>query len=748
MPIKQLVFALVLAAALGAFAWTLRRFGRLIASGRPADRTDRSADRVQSVWAYFFGQKKVIEKTTLPARRWPRFVSAVGSKYHFVIFWGFIIITLGTGETVMQGLLPSFSLAGILGNRLGDALYTAIDVSTLLVLLLMGFAVFRRTVLRPRLIPMSHDAAAILGAISALMISHFAIHGLRGVADGSPEDGYPISGFITAALAATPRATAGALAEASWWFHVVVVLVFLNYLLYSKHSHILAALPNIYFRELGQRGVMPKLNMEADDIAATGVVQEWKDFSWKSLLDGYACTECARCTNFCPAYNTGKPLSPMQVIHDVRDDMRTRMPDRGPLDVLIDRFQHGAGTADTVMPLVGGRTTEDVLWACTTCGACQEVCPVFIDHPTKIIQMRQNLVLVQEKVPSDLARTFTNLERNGNPWGIGADKRMDWAEGKNVPTLDDKPDAEYLLWVGCAGAYDDRIKKQTLALVEILREGGVDFAVLGLEEGCTGDPARRSGNEMLYQMQAQQNIETMNAKKVKKVVTACPHCLHTIKNEYPQLGGNFEVRHHTQLIRELVAAGKIVMDRTLPEGTGAGAGARSRRRQRSRRPRRGRRRRRLSRPLLPRTLERRVRRPARRARRAAGRPGGAPRAVPQPRARFLLRRGRRAHVDGREDRHAGQPQPGRRGAGIGRRHRRHRLPVLHDHAPRRRPGSKRRRQGGRPQRLGAGGKVDEAPARDRREDRGQDRGDGDQGIARTRRHTTSRSRNTPETHGR
>jgi Fe-S oxidoreductase len=200
------------------------------------------------------------------------------------------------------------------------------------------------------------------------------------------------------------------------------------------------------------------------------------------------------------------------------------------------------------------------LWACTTCGACQEVCPVFIDQPEKILQMRQALVLVEEKVPSDLARTFKNLEQNGNPWGIGADKRMDWAEGKNVPTLDDRPDAEYLLWVGCAGAYDDRIKKQTLALVDILREGGVDFAVLGLEEGCTGDPARRSGNEMLYQMQAQQNVETMNAKKVKKVITACPHCLHTIKNEYPQLGGNFEVRHHTQVIRDLVAAGKIEID--------------------------------------------------------------------------------------------------------------------------------------------------------------------------------------------
>jgi Fe-S oxidoreductase len=382
---------------------------------------------------------------------------------------------------------------------------------------------------------MSRDAAAILSAIGLLMVTYFGMKRLEA----------PV-------------------AEICWWAHVTILLAFLNYLLYSKHSHILAALPNIYFRKLGQRGILPKLNMEADDIAATGVVQGWKDFTWKSLLDGFACTECARCTNFCPAYNTGKPLSPMQVIHDVRDELRANMPDRGPLDTMIDRFQHGQGAdphaGDEKLPFIGGRTSEDVLWACTTCGACQEVCPVFIDHPEKIIQMRQNLVLVQEKVPPDLARTFTNLERNGNPWGIGADKRMDWAEGMNVPTLDDHPDAEYLLWVGCAGAFDDRIKKQTRALVEILREGGVDFAVLGLEEGCSGDPARRSGNEMLYQMEAQQNIETMNAKKVKKVVTACPHCLHTIKNEYPQLGGNFEVRHHTQLIRELCDGGKIEMD--------------------------------------------------------------------------------------------------------------------------------------------------------------------------------------------
>jgi Fe-S oxidoreductase len=539
---RRIVFAVVLAGAFGMFAWTLWRFTRMLLAARPDNRTDHPLERVDSVLHYFFGQKKVVEKTSLPAKRWPAFVSALGSKYHFVIFWGFIIITLGSLETLIQGLFPSFAWRLLIGDVLANLLVGAIDLFSGLVLALVVFAVFRRTVLQPRLIPMTPDAGVILGAIAGLMVTYF---GMRFGAD--------LAG--------------GLLVEASWWAHVLILLAFLNYLLYSKHSHIIAALPNIYFRKLGQRGILPKLNMEADDIAATGVVQEGKDFTWKSLLDGFACTECARCTNFCPAYNTGKPLSPMQVVHDVRDDLRLRMPDRGPLDTLLETFQHGKGAeADQPKPLIGGRTTEDVLWACTTCGACQEVCPVFIDQPEKILQMRQNLVLVQEKVPPDLARTFTNLERNGNPWGIGADKRMDWAEGMDVPTLDDRPDAEYLLWVGCAGAYDDRIKKQTRALVEVLREGGVDFAVLGLEEGCTGDPARRSGNEMLYQMQAQQNVETMNAKKVKKVVTACPHCLHTIKNEYPQLGGNFEVRHHTQLIRELVTAGKIEMDERLAPG--------------------------------------------------------------------------------------------------------------------------------------------------------------------------------------
>ena len=566
MTLKRVVFGALLLAATGFFAWTLRRFTKMVLAGKPEPRFDRVPDRLRSVLDYFLGQKKVIEDVPIPAKRAGSLLAALGSRHHLLIFWGFLLITVGTVELFIQGVFPAFSFALLIGEGAAGLLASSIDVANLLVLAMVAFAVVRRLALQPRLIPMSRDAAVILGAIATLMVSHFGIHSFGALgphAAGAEHPGGPISDALAGLFSGMPSGAAGVLAEVSYWVHVSTLLLFLNYLLYSKHSHIIAALPNIYFRNLGARGVLPKLNLEADDMAATGIVSEYKDFSWKSLLDTYACTECARCSNACPAYNTGKPLSPMHVVHDVRDDLKARMPDRGPLDALLDRMQHGAHAEKPgePPPLVGGRTSEEVLWSCTTCGACQEVCPVFIDQPKLILEMRRNLVLLQEKVPPDLARTFKNLEQNGNPWGIGADKRMDWANGRSngraVPTLDDKPDAEYLLWVGCAGAYDDRIKKQTLALVDILEEGGVDFAVLGLEEGCTGDPARRAGNEMLYQMQAQQNIETMNSKKVKKVITACPHCLHTIRNEYPQLGGNFEVQHHTQVIRDLVDSGRV-----------------------------------------------------------------------------------------------------------------------------------------------------------------------------------------------
>jgi Fe-S oxidoreductase len=449
----------------------------------------------------------------------------------------------------------------------------------------------RRTVVKPKLIPWNLDAGLILGGIGSLMVSHFIFHGYEAAAlisagDAGPKF-LPFSFLLGKALAPLPLADAARGQMFGYWLHVLIILTFLNYLPYSKHIHLLGALPNIFARNRSERRMdLPKLNLEDENQWGVG---RFEQLSWKSLLDTYACTECARCTNYCPAYNTGKNLSPMQLIHDLRYEMLDRVALRDKIADLEDEVaglaefsgSHGfddahphpdlvfarerlagaKGELEAMPRLTGGRVQEDTLWACTTCGACQEVCPVFIEHPVKIIQMRQNLVLEQEKTPGELARTFRNLERQSNPWGIANDQRMDWAEGLNVPTIEDNADPEYILWVGCAGAFDKRIIKQTRAMVKILDAAGVDYAVLGHQEACTGDPARRAGNEMLFQALAEQNVETLKSVNAKKVVTSCPHCLHTLRNDYPQFGGDFEVVHHTQLIDHLYKSGTLASEK-------------------------------------------------------------------------------------------------------------------------------------------------------------------------------------------
>jgi Fe-S oxidoreductase len=584
---KPLLVAVLVLAAFALFGWSCQRRVRFLLLGRaePSPRTDRVGRRLLDVLIYFFGQKKVAEERGVG-----------GSLHHLGIFWGFVVITLGTIELIATGIVPSLSVEALVGPSVYGALWSTIDVLNAVVLTMVLYGLFRRAVLRPRLIPLTGEAVLILGLISGLMFSHFGTHAFGLVASGAVDSagrllqrgGHsgPISTWLgtwIARHAGLSPSAASVGQEVNWWVHLAILLGFLNYLPYSKHSHILAALPNIAFRRLGAKGVLPVLNLEADDVSNIGIVDKVEDLSWRSLLDSYACTECARCSNHCPAFNTDKPLSPMQLIHDVRDELNAR----GPLLLRLNALKgaNGAAAADqkeiealqgqleALPPLAGGRIHEETLWACTTCGACQEVCPVFIDHPEKILQLRQNLVMLQEKVPAELTRTYKNLERNSNPWGLASDRRLEWTEGLEVPTLDTRPNADYLLWVGCAGAFDDRIRKSTRALVKVLHAAKVDFAVLGLEEGCTGDPARRSGNEMLYQQQAQQNVETMNGYKVRKVVTACPHCLHTIKNEYPQLGGNFEVLHHTQLLSKLMAEGRIPLGATTTSFDGQAAAA-------------------------------------------------------------------------------------------------------------------------------------------------------------------------------
>lgn len=587
--VKSAVFTALLVVALLVFARSVLRLYRIMARGKKDNLslTDRLSQRIASVLIYFFGQKKVGERMSY------KVPAGATSKHHLLIFYGFIVITIGTGEFILQGLLqdllPDFSFALILGP-LYPVLTWSIDLISVLVLVMLGYAYFRRIVIRPRLIPLSADAAFILAQIGLLIITHFAFHGFH-MASLSPGTQDVTAGPVSALIGSAASGWEGAhlLSEISRWAHAVVLLFFLNYLPYSKHIHILGSLPNIYFRELGQKGIMPKLNLE--DETDWGV-DRLEKFTWKSLMDQYACTECARCSNFCPAFLTDKPLSPMHLIHDLKDEMLAR----GPLNLELDRLKRQAGThgkseeeatealakaepavrtrieqiqnqLSEMPPLVGGRIKDETLWSCTTCGACQEVCPVFINHPLKIQQMKTHLVLTEGRMPTELQRTFQNLERNHNPWGISNEQRMEWTEGLEVPvpTVEEADNPEYLLFVGCASAFDDRIKKTMRALVEVLHAAKVSFAVLGRREKCSGDPARRAGNEFLFQQQAMENVEAMNDAKVRKVITSCPHCFHTIKNEYPQFGGNYEVVHHSQLLAQLLESGRLKADTRLDQ---------------------------------------------------------------------------------------------------------------------------------------------------------------------------------------
>jgi Fe-S oxidoreductase len=578
--LSQLLLILLLAASLAFFARTVWLFGRAVAAGvpDPRPRLDDLAGRLIDVGIYFFGQKKVAEEG-------PQHQT---SKHHLFIFWGFLIITIATADVLVSGVFPGVSLA-LLPRLIYQPLYLLIDVMNLVVLVMVLWGIVRRTVVKPRLIPWSLDAGLILGS---LMVTHFLFHGYQiagEIAAGGSAPGWlPISSTIGRWVSPISADDAARGAVIGYWLHVLILLTFLNYLPYSKHIHLLGALPNIFARNRSERRMdLPKLNLEDETQWGVG---KFEQFSWKSLLDTYACTECARCSNYCPAYNTGKNLSPMQLIHDIRYEMldRVELRDRIAAQELavtsLDEFSKANGyddahphpdlvfakgelaasktELDTMPKMTGGRVADETLWACTTCGACQEMCPVFIEHPVKILQMRQNLVLEQERTPPELQRTYRNIERQSNPWGIGNDQRMDWAKDLDVPTIEDHPDPEYILWVGCAGAFDSRIIKQTRAMVKVLNAAGVDYAVLGHSEACTGDPARRSGNEMLFQMLAEQNVETLKQANAKKVVTSCPHCLHTLRHDYPQFGGNFEVVHHTQLLDHLYTSGALKTEKS------------------------------------------------------------------------------------------------------------------------------------------------------------------------------------------
>ena len=528
---------LVLAAlGFGAFFWRAWRLYRYMRLGRDEARTDHPWRRVRDELVVYLGQRKLLKR--------PYYVRGVA---HAFIFWGFIVITIGTVDLLIDGIL-GFHVPGT-----GSALFAwTIDIFAILVLASIAIALVRRRFRPPPRMHVALDGYLILGMIALLMLT-LLVFEAAGLSAGLLEKGYtapPIANAILRSIFS--RDIAGVVFPVAWWMHVVTVLAFAAYLPQSKHLHIVTTLPNVFFRKQTPRGQLSLIedieNKETFGAASIG------DFTWKQLLDGYTCTECGRCSDNCPALATGKPLDPQKIVLDIRDQLLAEGP----------ALLKGA-TAQTKPPAHWVESKPEELWACTTCAACVEACPVTIEHIDKIVDMRRHLTLMEGSAPPEAQRAMTNIERAGNPWGEPRETRGDWAKDLGVPTFAERPDAEYLYFVGCAASFDRRNQKVARALVQVLRAAGVSVAILASEETCNGDPARRIGNEYLWQIQAQQNIETFKKYGVRKVIASCPHCFNTIANEYPQLGGNYEVIHALQLVDRLIADGRLKVGRGMAE---------------------------------------------------------------------------------------------------------------------------------------------------------------------------------------
>ena len=523
-----LLFYALIVAALAIFVRRGLYLLRLLLTGKPMARRDRIPARVGRVIVYVFGQARLLANDF-----WPGLM-------HATIFWGFVILTLGTVEFFGRGVTESFSLP-LLSET---APYLILeDLFSVLVIVAVGYAMFRRLVTRPRRLNLSTEANVILLLILGLMVTDLVADAGRIVLAPAPSDHFQFAGQAVArALASMPAAGVTAIFHLAWWLHAATLLGFLVLLLYSKHLHILVSPLNVFFSPLEPKGQARNVDLENSETFGVGSLT---DLAWKDLFDTYNCTECGRCTSRCPANMSGKELDPKWLILHLRE----RLFDEAP--ALLG--QTGAPGPPTA--LVGDVIHDNVLWACTTCRWCVDACPVFIEHVPKIVDMRRWLVLTESRFPAELQPAFRNLETNGNPWQMSWETRAEWAKDLGVRQMADVHEAEYLYWVGCYGSFDERNKKVARALVRVLQAAGVDFAILGNEEKCTGEPARRLGHEYLYQTLAQGNIETLKRYKFQTIVTACPHCFNTIRNEYPQFDGHFRVVHHTQLMDELLRVG-------------------------------------------------------------------------------------------------------------------------------------------------------------------------------------------------
>ncbi len=590
----------------GLFAFSAYRRLNLALVGASTweSRTDRIAERLQQVWNFALLQKKM------------RYYFWAGVA-HNLIFLGFAVLLLRTLILWGRGFDPDFNLWLLSPESfLGRGYAFLKDLFALLVLAGVSVFVYYRAIKPQKRMTLGAEGLLILDIIASMMLGDLIYDGAAMVINvryaewcgadptgslceaarvikapyGPPEAQVsfhffpePGGSLVALLLADAAPERLVLLARSGFWVHSALVLIFLNILPYSKHFHIITAIPNVLLSDLTPPGRLRPLakNTEAlmEQVEAASEAPQpgahrigyskIENFSWKDILDFYTCTECGRCTDNCPAALTGKKLSPKQLTLDLRNHLYSFQGKvtGDALHALQAGLPYTPEGLLSEADLVPETIDPDVLWACTTCRACEEQCPVNITYVDKIVQMRRNLVMMQGEFPAQLTKPFEGMETNGNPWNLSRLDRASWTEGLDVPRMADHPNAQVLYWVGCAASYDDRAKKIARATAQLLKAAGVDYAILAEEESCTGDPARRAGNEYLFSMLAEANIETLGEYRkqggIRKIITTCPHCFNTLKNEYPDFGESFEVVHHTDFLLGLLAEKKLSPKRSV-----------------------------------------------------------------------------------------------------------------------------------------------------------------------------------------
>jgi len=534
-PTLQAIVAVLNAAALVAFfAIILHRF-LMLTAGKRENRFDRLGERVGFLFSRVLGQSQVLRNPAMGLA-------------HVAIFWGFLVLAAASVKFLGEGVRPGFDVPGVTDAAWYRSLF---DVFVVLALLGVLYAAFRRLVLRPKGPTSSAGSYFILFLIFGLMLTDLAAEGYHAATDGVRSWALPGASATGALLAwlGLAGASAYALYAASWWGHLGLMLAFRVYVPLSKLLHIFAAPANVFFADLGPRGRLKDCDVDDEDADHFGVVRA-DEFTWRQLLDFYSCMECGRCQDNCPAFNTDKPLSPKKVIADLKGDFL-------PYGLKLLKLARTPAVKEEGVGLAGNVVTDDELWACTTCMACVEHCPVSVEHVNKVVDLRRDLVLNEGRVPHELNAAMNGVERNNNPYGLPSSDRTKWANGLDVPVYGRGAQAEYCLWVSCLGSYDDRGQRVARAMVKLLGAAGVPYAVLGEEEGCCAEAFRRLGHEYLYKMKLEENVATFARYGIAKLITTCPHCYNTFKNEYAELGCELEVYHHTEFLLGLIDEGKL-----------------------------------------------------------------------------------------------------------------------------------------------------------------------------------------------